>query len=366
MKHVLFLLLVTLVACCQLQGFEFQFVKAPELDGLFQGAGHDDINGYWAGADGVYSVNIGPGKTLWIFGDTLWGWVIDGKRSNCLFVNNTVGIEEAGRLKFYKGIGKKSFFTLDTEGKWLWPLHGITLNDRLYAAFVEIERKATNIVDDPLGFSECGNYVSTVTSLQKNPVLWEKSYTRIPNSFFRKGESLIWGGYILKDKGYVYIFGIWQKGPDKNLVVARTDADRPLTDFSGWRFLSPSGWVRDAGDLSCVHRQIGSEFSVTWNEKLKKFLLVYSECIPFPSKAISLYSGSSPWGPFDVKLCSYEVDEIDPASKHFTYSGKNHPHLQGDSDIVISYIINSFTFWDLWSQSTIYFPRFLKVRISGD
>ncbi len=343
-------------------GFEYSVEKAADLDFKFNGAGHKNVDGYWCGADGVYSIKLEGARYLWIFGDTLWGNIIDGKRSQCLFLNNTVGIEESGKLKFYKGVGKKSYFTLNKTDKWLWPLHGIYLNDKVYAAFVEIARKH-DIKDDPLGFSECGNYFSIVKNIQKNPIFWNREYSQIPFSYFRKDASMIWGGYILKHGEYMYIFGIKQAGPEKDLVLARVYKKHVITDYPEWEFYSSSGWSKKLDKIVSIHKRIGSEYSITYNKKLKKFLLIYSECYPFPSKMISIYSGKNPWGPFDGLEFQYEVDEIAPDSKHFTYSGKNHPHLQNESEIIISYIINSFVFSDLWNESTLYFPRFLRIGI---
>ncbi|MCK5686394.1 DUF4185 domain-containing protein [bacterium] len=362
MNRIFTFAIVFFMTLC-LFGMEFNISKAPILDQKFNGAGHKDVDGYWCGADGVYSIKLDGDRYLWIFGDTLWGNIIGEKRSKCMFLNNTIGIEENSKFKFYKGLGNKNYFKLDRKDKWFWPLHGTFSNEKVYAAFVEIERKH-NIVDDPLGFRECGNYFSIVKNTHKNPLFWNRAYSQIPYSYFKKGSSLIWGGYILKQGEYTYIFGLRQIGMEKDLVVARVHKKYQITDYPEWEFYTSVHWSKKSDKIIPIHKRIGSEYSITYHKKLKRFLLIYSECYPFPSKMISAFSGKNPCGPFEHRLFQYEVDEILPDSKHFTYSGKNHPHLQSESEIVISYVINSFVFSDLWNDSTLYFPRFLKIKIS--
>src|SRR5438270_9691186 len=43
----------------------------------------------WTGSDGAYSIPLGPDRTLWLFGDTFIGRVVDGKRVGARMVNNT-------------------------------------------------------------------------------------------------------------------------------------------------------------------------------------------------------------------------------------------------------------------------------------
>ena len=47
----------------------------------------------WVGADAVYSIAVGPERTLWFFGDTFVGRVAGGQRTNVTMINNSVGVQ---------------------------------------------------------------------------------------------------------------------------------------------------------------------------------------------------------------------------------------------------------------------------------
>src|SRR4051812_44097457 len=49
----------------------------------------------WIGADGDYSVPLGPNRTLWLFSDTWVGKIQNGKRADATIVNNSAAIQEA-------------------------------------------------------------------------------------------------------------------------------------------------------------------------------------------------------------------------------------------------------------------------------
>ena len=67
----------------------------------------------WTGADGCYSVELGDGRTLWLYSDTWVGTVAEGKHAKgSHLVNNSIGLQPAGKngkppkhdsLEFYWG-----------------------------------------------------------------------------------------------------------------------------------------------------------------------------------------------------------------------------------------------------------------------
>ena len=48
----------------------------------------------WIGADGAYSVDLTPERTLWLFSDTWVGSVRDGKRAHATLINNTLALQD--------------------------------------------------------------------------------------------------------------------------------------------------------------------------------------------------------------------------------------------------------------------------------
>jgi len=49
----------------------------------------------------------------------------------------------------------------------------------------------------------------------------------------------------------------------------------------------------------------------------------------------------------------------------FVYAGKAHPELAG-ADLAVTYVANSFEFADLFSDPTLYYPRFVRVTLGCD
>ena len=80
---------------------------APEWDTIFA------RKKGWTGADGCYSVELGDGRTLWLYSDTWVGTVAKGKHAEgSRLVNNSIGIQPAtpagkppkhGSLEFFWG-----------------------------------------------------------------------------------------------------------------------------------------------------------------------------------------------------------------------------------------------------------------------
>ena len=59
----------------------------PEADRIF----HSDSR--WLGSDGGFSIDLGNGRVLWTFGDTLVVKKAGDTRQTAAFVHNTVAIE---------------------------------------------------------------------------------------------------------------------------------------------------------------------------------------------------------------------------------------------------------------------------------
>ncbi len=47
----------------------------------------------WTGADAAYSVALADDVTLWLYGDTWIGDIVDGRHKGATMVNNSVGLQ---------------------------------------------------------------------------------------------------------------------------------------------------------------------------------------------------------------------------------------------------------------------------------
>jgi hypothetical protein len=45
------------------------------------------------------------------------------------------------------------------------------------------------------------------------------------------------------------------------------------------------------------------------------------------------------------------------------YGAKAHPVLSSGQDLVVSYVVNSFDFWLVAHEASLYWPRFVRVTL---
>jgi len=68
--------------------FELHAQRWPEAEMLFK------RDRYWLGGDGAYSLILGPGRVLWLFGDSFIGNGSSRDRKDAGIVRNTIAIQK--------------------------------------------------------------------------------------------------------------------------------------------------------------------------------------------------------------------------------------------------------------------------------
>src|SRR6185436_12027265 len=106
-------------------------------------------DGHWAGGDDAYSIDLGAGRVLWLFGDSF----VDpsGKHSRkgegARMVSNTVAVQQgydpsSASMTFAwrtGGDGAPAAFFADREEFRYWPGHGIRIRDRLFVFLMKVK-----------------------------------------------------------------------------------------------------------------------------------------------------------------------------------------------------------------------------------
>src|SRR5438876_6968550 len=141
----------------------------PEADRLF----HQDPR--WLGADGAYTVPLGDGRILWLFGDTFVAKTERHLRSESKMVRNTVAVQRgddptAATMTFYwRGTGDapESFFPEDGD-RWYWPGHGIRLGRSLVLFFQRVK----STPEQGLGFEADGWRAAIIDDASGDPLQW--------------------------------------------------------------------------------------------------------------------------------------------------------------------------------------------------
>jgi hypothetical protein len=332
---------------------------APGLDALF-----DRAEG-WIGADGAYSVALSPKKTLWLFSDTWVGKVRDGRRTDATIVNNSVGVQEGSDERVTYTIsrgpdGKPKALIVPSDGRgWFWLQAGVADRSRLLLFLNQVEKTDDKSV---FGFRSVGLWLGTVANADKPPEFWCIEQVKMPNAVFSQDRMLAWGAAVLRVGDDLYVYGTEERrgkgAPNRQMVVARVPA-RSVATFAAWRYYRDGVWDEDFRNASPLAGDMASEYSVT--PFGKRYLVVYTERGLSPR--IMGRMADCPWGPWSAPAVLYECPEMRRDQKVFCYAAKAHPTLSSGQDVVVSYVVNSFDFWQVAREARLYWPRFVRVTL---
>lgn len=323
----------------------------------------------WIGGDGVYSVNLGQGRILWLFGDTILGAVKDGKRVGATMVNNTIALQSApgsdGPIRFLSGKpkdGKPTSFLSPADGTgWFWPQAAVKLGNRLYLFLPQFDRAKD---PGPFGFKAIGQWLAVVENPDDDLATWRISQDKIPFAEFGTTRERSWGSAALLVKEFVYVYGFDQKKgtfwPNRTLIVARAPAGK-LTDFKAWRFKTADGWSDKTSDSVALADGVATEFSVSPMPAGEGYVAVYSE--NGLSDRIVARFADDPAGPWSAPLHLYTAPEQARDKGLFCYAGKAHPWAASGRELVVSYCTNAWEFGRLFRDEKVYRPKFVRVEL---
>lgn len=359
---LVFLALLTLLTTTATAG-DSEPHRRPDLDRLFF-----RLHG-WVGGDGVFSVPLSPERTLWLFGDTWIGRVENGRRSQVVMVNNTIGLQSRRpfsrqRLKYFiprSPTGKPAaFFTPPDRRGWFWPLHGIMTKRGLLVFLLRIERTEE---DSAFGFQATGLWVARIGNPHEHPRRWFVSYRRVPWSRFSPENTIYWGSALLAKDKYVYIYGVSEEpripGCPKKLILARAPLDS-ADSFHQWEFWGGENWIHDFRRAAPLQNGLATEFSVTTTAASDTLLLIYSEANL--TRNILAATAPAPEGPWSPPQPVFHIPDDKQNPNAFCYSGKAHPTLSRESrGTICSYVVNSLDFWDPLKHAHLYWPRFFEI-----
>src|SRR5690606_15683793 len=110
---------------------------------------------------------------------------------------------------------------------------------------------------------------------------------------------------------------------------------------------------------------VSNELSVSPIGK-NRYALVYQYGGIFPT--ICMQIGPTPVGPFGPRLTVWDTsDDLKADPSLFSYNAKAHPAISGPGELIISYNVNSFKFFEvIESIPNLYRPRFIRVKFHQD
>jgi len=323
----------------------------------------------WTGGDGVYSVPLADDVTLWLFSDTWLGDVVEGRHKNAKLVNNTIAIQHGREptkenVKFYWRTtreDKPEAFIKPADGVgWFWIFDGVVADGKLYLFLMQIVKSGEEGV---FGFKQVGTWLGEVENFRDEPLEWRIKQYKVPYGRYSKNGNMFFGSALIKDEGYVYIYGAsedWSKGfGGRSMILARVRADE-ITEFKAWRFYSEGEWKADMQEVSGLFSGTATEYSVSYQPGLKRYVTLYTE--NGMSKNILMRVAPSPAGPWSKAYKVYECPETGWHKTYFCYAAKGHPEISKEDELIVTYVCNSTDFWQTAKDASIYRPRFLRIK----
>lgn len=326
----------------------------PGADSLFR------RNPQWLGADGAYSVDLGEGRVLWLFGDSFISQHGTRRRAGSRMVRNSVGVQhgynpESATMRFYWGYRNNvpaSFFP-EADSTWFWPGHGARVGDSLIVFLFRL-RKST----DPLGFEPSGWTAVMIGNPDDEPLRWRKRTLDTPPNPWG---IIVGNACVRAHDGWLYAYASEEPGIH-NIYLVRWPLELAATgNLKDPLWWSDSAWVpqsRLAQKPTPVFRRGMSEFTVHREPGVDGYLQIQS--VGFGASTIGYRVAPTLTGPWPDVTSFYRPADSDRPNP-FVYAGKAHAALEG-ADLVLTYVANSFDINEVLGDMSIYFPRFLKAR----
>lgn len=339
---------------------------APEWERLF----HNQRG--WIGSDCAYTVPLEGRRILWLFGDTYWGEVRDGKRVNAtLVMGNSIAIQHGkapntARMEFLFGKPREgkptAFLTPRTSKGWFWFGHGIAEGKRVWLFLTHIVPTGEPGL---FGFRSAGSWLAEMPDCSQHPTQWRTNLYQVP--FYHRSQNtlLSFGSAVWCDGRWIYIYGTRDDRSHvplkRGLVVARVPAGK-LNLFTQWRFWCEGKWSIAWRDSTPTGEDIGAEFSVSFLSNLRRWVMVYSPTTLAPE--IRIRWASSPTGAWSEPQTVYHCPDVQLAKHVLCYAAKAHPELSAPNKLLVTYATNSFEWSEVLNDARLYVPRFVRLQFS--
>ena len=367
-----------------LDTLHFMISKAPEWDSLFY------RKSGWFGGDGIFAVTTdgveSPGAAadsdayIW-FSDTMLGDIVNNKvQPGYRMINNSIavlkgGVPDTSHIRFYwKKEGNKdaSLFVPETPasvpGDYYWLGDGFVNRQKQNDLYI-FGYTIRNISGaNTFGFKETGNTLIIVPAGDPPPFTTNRQLD-IP--FFKNmnidSTGTFGAGVFVNTEeagarnpdGYVYIYGI--RGVDKRLMMARVKpAD--IEKFDEWRFWDGKDWTKEVSKIATVTDRLSNELGLMQLKDGRYALIFQGDGL---GKYVSARLSETPYGPFGRLIELYDCsNEVAGDKDFFPYNAKVHPVFSTPDELLISFNVNSFDYFnDLQQEPNLYRPRFIKVKI---
>lgn len=365
---------------------KFRVEEAPEWTALFKRSQG------WFGGDGIFAIPF-SGKDheaatpddsiLFVFSDTMVGEIKDGTLTpGFKMINNSIMTLKGKdpvetNATFMVNRNEKgepmTLFTPESpeaqEGDYFWLGDGFVNhagNKNMYLFAYRIRN--TNTSDD-FPFREVGNSLLVIPEGSQYPFEDHRELDLPFSHADEPGHTSFGVGILdnteeagtLNPDGFVYIFGI--RGSNKELLAARIKPES-IEDFAAWEFWNGSDWSENFKDCTPIADSVSNELSVTPIGD-NQYALIYQYGGIFPT--IYMQVGPTPAGPFGPRKKVWETTNYLEDKDLFSYNAKAHPAISKPGELLVSYNVNSFKFFEIIERiPDLYRPRFIRIVFENE
>ena len=313
--------------------------------------------------DGMYSVALPDGRSIFLIGDSFVCDVTNGSRpASAHMYRNTYIVYDpatgkASPIYDFRGPGTQSSAAVPPghpfEDKWYWPLDGFVAGNKLYVFQSLMYMKGEGMWGFAYDSSSLLRYSLPDLKLEKDePIL------------FKSDKEIHYGAAAFNDGDYIYIYA---QVDVTNDMDAKTDVycARATVDnlYGSWEYWNGKSWTNDSSaavglsGLSSV--SVSSQFNVF---PLKDRYVLLTENKKLWVNEIYTFTSASPTGPWGNKKTIYVVPPFQD-SNLMCYNAMAHPQFVKDNMILVSYDMNTSDFAQQAKDVSTYRPRFFWVDI---
>ena len=323
--------------------------EAISLDPLIAKEIIQDDAGVTAG-DGMYSILLPDGRSIFLMGDSYTGKVTAGARSTSDHMfRNTYQVYDNGKVSAITSPGDHSAAVpvdYPDERRWYWPGHGFVSGNTLYIFQLLMYQGAAGA----WGF----RYQETHVLEYSLPGITLIRDYKVP---YNGTSEAVYGAAALNDGDWIYVYAQYEVA---NSWVSQVLCARAKLAELGtkWEYYTGKGWSSDSKDavplegLSSI--MVSSQFNVF---KLRgKYVLLTQHKMLGDGRIFTAVS-DTPYGPWTNLKQIFKVPELS-SSKWFTYNAMAHPQFERDGKILVSFCVNTEDFSEQFTNVESYRPRF--------
>lgn len=323
----------------------------------------------WRGGDAAFSIDLGGGRVLWLFGDSFVSPTANGMRGGAPFARNTVAVQTGydpatASMRFSwrsDGGTPSAFFAAPGADTWYWPGPGARLGGVL---LVFLWRMSSH-TDDPLGFVADAPEAVLVTNPDDDPSAWQLAKVAVPTNAWG---AFLGTGAVVVDGGFLYAMSCVEPGNHYVYLARWPVADATAGTLADPEWLTDGGFARQsqlAGAPHILFTGGHTEFSVHFDAATSQWVQV--QPLGFPQGEVAMRTAPSLTGPWSSPRVVYHPPEASCAGL-LTYAAKAHPELRSPElggAVAVSYASNSLDLATLVADQALYFPRFVRLDVAG-